>query len=98
MLQLKSINKSFQHINTNSTLQLIKQNKINKIKLINNNQHINLTLHKNKSFTNNNIKNTTHIQTFYITPHNNQIISIINSTSNTNKLPNNFNNNNPQPN
>ncbi|KQX66260.1 ATP-dependent zinc metalloprotease FtsH [Angustibacter sp. Root456] len=97
VLRLGSIGESFQRIDTSSALQLIEQGKVDKVKLVDGDQRIDLTLRKGESFTGDGVKNATHVQAFYITPRGDQVVSVVNAAADSGKLPGGFNDNNPQP-
>ncbi|MGN6612264.1 MAG: ATP-dependent zinc metalloprotease FtsH [Angustibacter sp.] len=97
VLRLGSIGESFQRIDTSSALQLIEQGKVDKVKLVDGDQRIDLTLRKGESFTGDGVKNATHVQAFYIAPRGDQVVSVVNSAADSGKLPGGFNDNNPQP-
>ena len=97
VLRLGSIGQSFQRIDTSSALTLIEQGKVDKVKLVDGDQRIDLTLRKGESFTGDGVKNATHVQAFYIAPRGDQVVSVVNSAADSGKLPGGFNDNNPQP-
>jgi cell division protease FtsH len=97
VLRLGSIGESFQRIDTSSALTLIEQGKVDKVKLVDGDQRIDLTLRKGESFTGDGVQKATHVQAFYIAPRGEQIVSAVNAASDSGKLPGGFNDNNPQP-
>src|SRR6476619_5103058 len=81
VLRLGSIGESFQRIDTSSALQLIQQGKVDKVKLVDGDQRIDLTLRKGESFSGDGVKNATHVQAFYIAPRGDQVVSVVNSAA-----------------
>ncbi len=97
VLRLGSVGPSFQRIDTSSALTLIQQGKVDKVKLVDGDQRIDLTLRKGETFTGDGVKAATHVQAFYIAPRGDQVVSVVNAAADSGKLPGGFNDNNPQP-
>ncbi|GAB3595919.1 ATP-dependent zinc metalloprotease FtsH [Angustibacter peucedani] len=97
VLRLGSIGESFQRIDTSSALTLIDSGKVDKVKLVDGEQRIDLTLKKGQTFTGNGVKDATRVQAFYVTPRGEQVVTAIDTASKAGKLPGGFNDENPRP-
>src|SRR4051794_37595894 len=96
-LRLGNLGESFQRIDTSSALTLIDQGKVDKVKLVDGEQRMDLTLKKGQTYTGDGVKDASRVQAFYVTPRGEQVVDAVNSASKAGKLPGGFNDDNPRP-
>ena len=68
VLRLGSLGQSFQRIDTSSALTLISEGKADKVKLVDGDQRIDITLKDGQKFTGDGVKDANRVQAFYIQP------------------------------
>ncbi|GAA4361525.1 ATP-dependent zinc metalloprotease FtsH [Angustibacter luteus] len=97
VLRLGSLGQSFQRIDTSSALTLISEGKADKVKLVDGDQRIDITLKDGQKFTGDGVKDATRVQAFYIQPRGEQVVDTVNAAAKANQLPGGFDDSNPQP-
>jgi cell division protease FtsH len=77
VLRLGQLGESFERIDTSSALTLIEEGKVEKIKLVDGDQRMDLTLKAGQTFTGDGVRSAKRVQAFYVTPRGQDVIDQI---------------------
>jgi cell division protease FtsH len=96
VLRLGQLGESFERIDTSSALSLIQQGKVDKIKLVDGDQRMDLTLKDGQTFTGDGVQDAKRVQAFYVTPRGQDVVDQITASKKAGQLAS-FDDDVPQP-
>jgi cell division protease FtsH len=88
VLQLANLGESYEQITTSSALNLIEEGKVDKVKLVEGDQRMDLTLKDGQTFSGDDVTDAKRVQAFYVTPRGPEVIDIVSKAVKAGQLKN----------